>query len=238
MTDFIHRFEASTTEAADRTVTFLALHGTGGNENDLVSIVRLIAPGGAVLSPRGQVSEHGANRFFKRFAHNVFDVDDLKARTDDLLAFVDLACDRYRRDRSRVIAVGFSNGANIAASLLMRHPGSLAGAILLRPTVPYELDEAPPPPAVRPRVVVIAGSLDPLIDDGVPARLVELLQMAGCEARLAWSPIGHTIAPRDITIGKELVASVLDALPRAPAASAMWPAPRSSTGRSPGSSSS
>lgn len=205
--DFLHRYEPPLLEAADPTLTFLTLHGTGGNENDLVPIARLIAPGVSVISPRGQVLEHTAARFFRRLDYNVFDVDDLKARTDDLRTFVDQACARYGRDRSRVIALGFSNGANIAASLLMRHPGALAGAILLRAMVPYELDEAPPPPAVRPRVVVIAGSLDPLIDDGVPERLVELLKLAGCDARLAWSPIGHTIAPRDVALGKELVAS-------------------------------
>jgi predicted esterase len=116
---FTHRFIP--THTAD-TLTLLLLHGTGGDENDLLELGRALDGQAALLSPRGQVNERGANRWFRRLAEGVFDTDDLLARTDQLANFITSAAAHYRLDASRLVAVGFSNGANIAATLLLRHP--------------------------------------------------------------------------------------------------------------------
>src|SRR5881394_3555931 len=133
---FIHRYEPPAADAGP--ITLLLLHGTGGDEHDLLPLGRVLLPGAGMLSPRGQVSEHGANRFFRRLAEGVFDQEDLARRTEALAAFVEAAARAYGFDRAGVVAVGFSNGANIAVSLLLRHPGVLRAAVLLRPMVPFE----------------------------------------------------------------------------------------------------
>lgn len=204
---FVYRWDDATPGAPDAALTMLALHGTGGDEHDLVPLARALAPGAAILSPRGQVLENGAPRFFRRLREGVFDLDDLARRTDELHAFVQRAAQDYDRDPARIVAVGFSNGANVAASLLLRHPGSLGGALLLRAMVPFELDAAPPAPAIRPRVVIASGVSDPLVPHEQPPRLAELLAMAGCEARVEWVQAGHALAQRDVDLGRELVAS-------------------------------
>src|SRR5438270_868801 len=125
---FIHRFEPARDPASEETL--LVLHGTGGDENDLIGIGQTVAPGAALLSPRGTVLENGAPRFFRRLAEGVFDIEDLHARTRDLVAFIAAAAQRYDFDAARVTAVGFSNGANIAGSVLLSAPDVLAEAIL------------------------------------------------------------------------------------------------------------
>src|SRR5262249_25501268 len=135
-TDFIHRFEPAPPGGTD--ATLLLLHGTGGNENDLLPVGRAVAPHSALLSPRGRVLAHGMPRFFRRLAEGAFDHEDLVARTHELADFVAEAAKRYGFDAKRVIAAGFSNGANIAGSLMLLRPETLAGAILLRPMVPFE----------------------------------------------------------------------------------------------------
>src|SRR5262249_44649665 len=162
-TTFVHRFEPAPSGEAD--ATLLLLHGTGGNENDLLPVGRAVAPRAALLSPRGRVLEHGMPRFFRRLAEGVFDQEDLVARTHELADFGGESAKRYGFDAARVIAAGFSNGANIAASMLLLRPEVLAGAILLRPMVPFE-------PKTRPelrgrRVLVAAGEGGPV---GAPAQ--------------------------------------------------------------------
>ena len=122
--------------------TLLLLHGTGGDEHDLVPLGRQLVPEAALLSPRGQVSEAGMPRFFRRLAVGRLDIPDLLARTDELATFVADAARHYDRDPARIVALGLSNGANIAVSLLFRHPGLLRGAVLLRPMLPYEPESA------------------------------------------------------------------------------------------------
>ncbi len=204
---FAHLFLPADPGAPLAGVTVLALHGTGGDERDLVPLARQVAPGAAVLSPRGPVLERGMPRFFRRLAEGVFDLDDLARRTEQLGDFVDGAARDYGLDRARVVAVGFSNGANIAASLLLRRPGALAGAALLRAMVPFEPD-APPRPAagVTPAVTIAAGRADPIVPRGHPERLAELLAAAGCDARVEWLGAGHQLTPRDLELVGDLAA--------------------------------
>ena len=123
--------------------TLLVLHGTGGDEHDLLPLGRAIAPGATLLSPRGKVLEHGKPRFFRRLAEGVFDVDDLKRRAAELGDFVGAAAAPYGFDTSRLTAVGFSNGANIASALLLLRPEVLSRAVLFRAMVPLEPDPLP-----------------------------------------------------------------------------------------------
>src|SRR5262245_10680023 len=158
-TTYVHRFEPAPLGAAGRTL--LLLHGTGGNENDLLPVGRAVAPDSALLSPRGRVLEHGMPRFFRRLAEGVFDHEDLVARTHELADFVAESAKHYGFDEKRVVAVGFSNGANIAGAMMLLRPETLAGAILLRPMVPFE-PESPPDLRGR-RVLVAAGKADPIV---------------------------------------------------------------------------
>ncbi len=208
---FAHLFAPADPASPLAGVTVLALHGTGGDERDLVPLARQVAPGAAVLSPRGPVTERGMPRFFRRLAEGVFDLDDLARRTEQLGDFVDAAARDYGVDRARVVAVGFSNGANVAASLLLRRPGALAGAALLRAMVPFEPGAPAPGLALGTRPVaavaaVAAGRADPLVPPGQPERLAELLAAAGCDARVEWVAAGHQLAPRDLEIARDVVA--------------------------------
>jgi len=191
---FEHRFEPAARPGAP---ALLMLHGTGGNEDDLIPLGRMVAPGAALLSPRGKVLEHGMPRFFRRLAEGVFDEADLKARSHELADFVERAAQRYAFDPARVVAVGFSNGANIASAMMLLRPGCLAGAILLRPMVPF-VPEKPPALAGRP-VLVAAGRSDPVVAASQIEQLSELLASAGAEVTLHWSPGGHTLDRSDLT---------------------------------------
>jgi predicted esterase len=176
--------------------TLLLLHGTGGTEEDLLPLGSMLAPGAALLSPRGKVLEGRMPRFFRRLAEGVFDVEDLVARTHELAAFVEGATAAYGLDPSRVVALGFSNGANIGASLLLLHPGLLRGAVLLRPMVP--LEPSPPPDLTGTSVLLAAGRDDPLVAPEDTERLAALLQSAGADVAQSWSPGGHGLVPHDI----------------------------------------
>src|SRR5947209_5380103 len=131
---FIHRFIPP--QVRDQSSTLLLLHGTGGDENDLLDLGRMLAPGLALLSPRGKVLENGMPRYFRRFAEGILDIEDLKQRTHELATFVEVASTVYGFDSQKVIAVGFSNGANIAASMLLLRPHVLHAAVLFHPMVP------------------------------------------------------------------------------------------------------
>src|SRR5438094_7345813 len=130
---FSHRFVSGT----ERGPTILLLNGTGGEEAELLSFGREIWPGAALLNLRGNVFEDGVPRFFKRMAGGAFDVDELKLRTDELSAFLDGASQRYHFRENRSMAIGYSDGADIAASLMLLHPHHLAAAVLFRPIVPF-----------------------------------------------------------------------------------------------------
>jgi predicted esterase len=191
---YTYRFEPAA--AAGARETLLLLHGTGGNESDLVPVGRAIAPQAALLSPRGQVVEHGQARFFRRLAVGVFDEADLRSRTRDLAAFVAGAATRHGFDPARVHAVGFSNGANIAASLLLLSPQTLAGAVLLRAMVPL-VPETLPALAGRP-VLISAGRADGIVPPERSEALAELLRRAGANVTLHWAAGGHGLERSDL----------------------------------------
>lgn len=191
---FVHRFEPAPPGESEGTL--LLLHGTGGNENDLLPLGRAIAPRAALLSPRGQVLEHGMPRFFRRLAEGVFDHEDLVARTAQLAAFVQASAKQYAFDPQRVVAVGFSNGANIAAAMMLLHPHVLAGAILLRPMVPFVAEQMPS--LAGRRVLVAAGRSDPIVPARQSEVLAEMLRGAGADVTLHWSPGAHGLERADL----------------------------------------
>jgi len=195
---YVHRYLAP---QGDDPRTLLLLHGTGGDENDLIQLGQMLAPDAGLLSPRGTVSENGAARFFRRLAEGVFDVPDLHARTKDLVAFIAAAAAHYKFDASKVIAAGFSNGANIASSVLLSSPNALAGAILFRPMVPF-IPENPTSLAGK-RVFIGAGETDAIVPKTHPDRLAELLRVLGAEVTLKWQPTGHTLTRPDVSAAYE-----------------------------------
>jgi len=176
--------------------TLLLLHGTGGTEHDLVDLGRSLVPRAHLLSPRGNVDERGMNRFFRRLSEGVFDQADLARRTQDLAAFVRDASGSYRFDPARVVAVGFSNGANIAASLLLAGTGVLAGAVLLAPMVPFVPDPLPALDSVP--VFIGAGRADPMVPVAGTEQLAALLAASGARVETFWHPGGHQLARAEI----------------------------------------
>ncbi len=203
MTDLghVHQFIPS----AGDDVTLLMLHGTGGDENDLIPLARALPPGAAILSPRGNVLEHGMPRFFRRLAEGVFDLVDLERRTDDLAAFIDGAVKHYGIDRDRIIAVGFSNGANIAGSLLLRKPGVIRAAALLSPMVPFEPKEQPNLGGTR--VFIGAGRSDPIVPLAQVDRLAQLLREGGADVSMHLHPGGHTITNDELTAARQWISN-------------------------------
>jgi predicted esterase len=191
--EFVHRFVPGTRPGS---VPLLLLHGTGGNEDDLLSLGQTLAAGAALLSPRGQVLENGRPRFFRRHAEGVFDLEDLKFRARQLAEFLTEARDRYRLGAVPPIAVGLSNGANIAAALLLLHPGSLSAALLFRPMVPLMPDALPALDAVR--VLIAAGRADPIVSPLQSQALADLLEKTGAEVTLHWSNAGHGLVLEDL----------------------------------------
>jgi phospholipase/carboxylesterase len=191
---FAHRFVPA--EAGARTGTLLLLHGTGGDEDDLPPLGRALAPGWALLSPRGKVLEGGAPRFFRRLAEGVFDEEDLIARTHELADFVAAAGGAYGTGAGPVVAVGFSNGANVAASMLLLRPGVLSGAVLLRAMTPLEPERTPDLAGVR--VLMADGARDPIVPAASRDRLAAQLRDAGAEVAIHVEPGGHGLGPGDV----------------------------------------
>ena len=181
-------------------VTLLLLHGTGGSEDDLVPLGRELAPGAAILSPRGKVSEYGAARFFRRLAEGVFDHEDLVFRTHELAGFVEAASDEYDFDPSKIVAVGYSNGANIAGSLMLLHPGLLRAAVLFRAMVPFEPEETPDLSGMP--VFIAAGRRDQMILPQTTQRLAEILTEAGADLDLRWRDTGHGLTYEEVEEAK------------------------------------
>jgi phospholipase/carboxylesterase len=193
----VHRWESPAESGAP---TLLLLHGTGGDENDLLPLARMVAPAAAVLSVRGNVLEQGMPRFFRRLSEGVFDLDDLHRRTVALAEFLTAAGERYRFTPANLYALGFSNGANIAASLLLTQPTALAGGILIRAMVPFEPD---PPPDLSGRAVLLSqGRNDPLIPAPRAQRLADMLADAGADVELAWQSGGHALTQGDVTVAR------------------------------------
>ena len=195
-----HRFVAGTPGAP----TLLLLHGTGGNEDDLLPLGEMLRPGAARLSPRGQVLENGMPRFFRRLAEGVFDLDDLRARAAELAEFVQAARATYPMGDRPPIAVGLSNGANIAAALLLLHPGALGGAVLLRPMVPLVPDPLPQLGGVP--VQILAGLADPLVTPAQTDALADLLRRSGATVTVDRVAGGHGLTREDLALGQRWMA--------------------------------
>jgi phospholipase/carboxylesterase len=202
---FAHRFFPGESGA-----TLLVLHGTGGSEDDLVPLGQELAPEAAILSPRGKVSEYGAARFFRRLAEGVFDHEDLVFRTHELAEFVEAASREYGFDPSKLVAVGYSNGANIAASLMLLHPRLLRAAVLFRAMVPFEPEE--PVDLSEMPVFLAAGRMDRMIPPQNTQRLAQILTEAGADLHLRWRDTGHALTYEEVAEAQEWFSGVLSRL--------------------------
>ena len=198
--DFVHEFVPGSSKR-----TLLLLHGTGGNERDLIPLGREIDPTAAILSPRGKVLENGMPRFFRRFAEGIFDEEDLKKRTHELADFVGAAVKQYELAAAQIVAVGYSNGGNIAASLLLLRPGTLRAAILFRAMVPLVPEKLPDLSLLR--VWIGAGNQDPIIPTSETQRLVELLRNARADVTIRFFTAGHNLTNNEIEIARDWLMS-------------------------------
>jgi phospholipase/carboxylesterase len=194
--DFIHDFVPGSSSR-----TLLLLHGTGGNERDLIPLGRELDPNAALLSPRGKVLENGMPRFFRRLAEGVFDLEDLNYRTNELADFVTAAAQHYGFSTDQLVAVGYSNGANIAASMLLLRPEIMRAAILFRAMVPLIPDKLPDLSSVR--VWIGAGDQDPIVPASETKRLVELFRRAGADVTIRFANAGHGLTNDDLDAARQ-----------------------------------
>jgi phospholipase/carboxylesterase len=182
----------------------LLLHGTGGNEDGLLPLAAMLVPGASVLSLRGNVLEGPMPRFFRRLAEGVFDEQDLALRTSQLAGFIGAAATAYRFDAARLTAIGFSNGANIAANVMLHHPGLIRQAVLFRAMLPSEA--APRQDGTGTRVYLGAGRRDPIVPAPSIERLAALLRQSGAEVTLDWRNAGHNLTSEDVERAKDWLA--------------------------------
>jgi predicted esterase len=189
--DFIHEFVPGTSNR-----TLLLLHGTGGNERDLIPLGRELDPNAALLSPRGKVLENGMPRFFRRLTEGVFYLEDLKYRANELANFVTSAAKHYGFAADELVAVGYSNGANIAAGMLLLRPEIMHQAILFRAMVPLIPDPLPDLSSVR--VWIGAGDQDPIVPASETKRLAELVRRAGADVTIRFAKAGHGLTNDDL----------------------------------------
>lgn len=204
---FTHVFEPGQMAEAP---PLLLLHGTGGDEHDLLPLGRALSPGSPLLSPRGLVNEHGAARFFARLGEGVFDPNEVTQRTHELADFLSSAATKYSIDLHRLIAVGFSNGANIAATLLLLRGVVLGGAALFRPMV--VLDSAADPGSLDGKHVLISsGARDPIVPPDHAHRLASHLRAGGADVTLHAEPTGHGLTQGDIAAAQTWFSSLAPA---------------------------
>jgi phospholipase/carboxylesterase len=194
--DFIHEFIPGRSKR-----TLLLLHGTGGNERDLIPLGRELDPRAALLSPRGKVLENGMPRFFRRIAEGVFDLEDLKTRTNELADFVAAAAQHYGFTADKLVAVGYSNGANIAASMLLLRPELLSAAVLFRAMVPLLPETQPNLSSVR--VFIGEGTFDPIVPASEAKQLTQLLRDAGADVTIRFFQASHALTHDDIEAARE-----------------------------------
>ena len=202
---FIHQFIPAS--ARPDQVTLLLLHGTGGNEDDLIPLARELYPRAAILSPRGKVLESGMPRFFRRLAEGVFDVEDLKFRTHELADFVEKASKVYGFDLRYVVSVGYSNGANIAASLLLLSPEVISSAILFRAMVPFMPEQVLD--LTTKNIFMGAGEYDPIVTREQTEMLFRLFKDAGANVILHWQKnSGHELGYDEISAAKDWLSNL------------------------------
>ena len=194
--DFIHEFVQGKSER-----TLLLLHGTGGNESDLIPLGRELDPSASLLSPRGKVLENGMPRFFRRLAEGVFDLEDLQKRTHELADFVVSAAEHYKIDNKKIVAVGYSNGANIAVSMLLLRPEILCAAVLFRAMVPLVPKAQLNLSSIQ--VWIGAGKFDPIVPASETKQLVELLRGAGADVTIRFFGGGHELTDDDVDAAQE-----------------------------------
>jgi phospholipase/carboxylesterase len=185
--------------------TLLLLHGTGGDETSFAGLGPILAPGAAVLSVRGNVSEHGMNRFFRRRAEGVYDMADLALRTRVLGAFVEAAMTHYGIDRDRLIAVGYSNGANILACLLFSEPALVPAAVLMHPLIPFAPQDQPG--LAGRRVLITAGERDPICPPAMTRALHDYFERQGAAAEVIFHPGGHELQEDELGAARSFVAA-------------------------------
>jgi len=191
---FVHRFLPGEDPTSGETL--VVLHGTGGDENDLIGIGQAIAPGAAILSPRGNVLENGAPRFFKRLAEGVFDPKEVRSRAEELASFIRAAISKYALNPGRLFALGYSNGANIASTVMLIDPELLRGAILFRPMLVLETDGRSDLSGRG--VFISAGQMDPIVPVKSVVRLVELFEASRADVTLKWQQAGHNLLPSEV----------------------------------------
>ena len=199
---FIHNFIPA--QSSDGKVLLL-LHGTGGNEDDLLTIAQMIDERATILAPRGKVLESGMPRFFKRFAEGVFDVEDLNFRTNELANFIRKASEKYGFDLRSVITVGYSNGANIGASLLLLRPESMKSAILFRAMISLVPDKLPDLSGKK--VFISGGRFDSFIPQNKTIELKQTLEKAGAEVKMNWEDSAHALVQAEIVKAKTWIRS-------------------------------
>jgi predicted esterase len=197
--DYTHRFIPAT-ESPPRHVLLL-LHGTGGNENDMIPLGRDLDPAAAILSLRGNVLENGMPRFFRRLAEGVFDEKDVVRRANELADFIGVAATKYSFDPRALTAVGYSNGANVAAAVLLLRPGVLTRAVLFRTMVPLTPTNQPALAATR--VLICFGKHDPIVPVENVERLAAMLRQGGAEVTLRVEDAGHQLVFAEIADAKK-----------------------------------
>ncbi len=188
----------------NKKLTFVLLHGSGGNEEDLIFLGKELEPNAAILSPRGKVLENGMPRFFRRLAEGVFDIEDIKFRTHELADFIQKCSLHYNFDLKQTIVVGFSNGANIAASILLLRPDILQGAILFRAMIPLIPDD-PLPNLTSKKILLSAGLNDPIVSRTETESLYNLFQKTNANIMLKWHQSSHNLIQDDLVIAKEWI---------------------------------
>lgn len=194
--DFLHEFVHGNSNR-----TLLLLHGTGGNERDLIPLGRELDPDASLLSPRGKILENGMPRFFRRLAEGVFDLEDLQTRTNELADFVAAAVRHYKLAADQIVGVGYSNGANIAASMLLLRPEIMHRAILFRAMVPLNPDRLPNLSSMH--VWIGAGDQDPIVPPSETRRLAELLRRAGADVTIRFAKAGHGLTNDDVVTARD-----------------------------------
>jgi predicted esterase len=201
MTGFVHRFLPGQDANAP---VLLLLHGTGGDENDLIPLGQELLPNAPMLSLRGNVLENGMPRFFRRLAEGVFDLEDLQQRTDELAEFLDHARGEYDLKGKRVVAVGYSNGANITASLILGYPQQLSGAVLFRAMVPFTPESTPELGGIP--IFLSAGQRDHIVPAANTQQLAAMFEEGGAQVSLFWHKGGHELGADDVDAAKRWLA--------------------------------